>query len=37
MNVLSQIADSLKSMATTEKDKNAKDQDTLLSAMFTQS
>jgi len=33
MNVLTQIADSLKSMATTEKDKNAKEQETLLTAM----
>ena len=37
MNVLTQIADSMKSMATTEKEKAAKDQENLLTAMHTQS
>lgn len=37
MNVLTQIADSLKSMATTEKEKTAKEQEKLMTAMHTQS
>ena len=36
MNVLSQIADSLKSMATTEKEKAAKEQGTLMNGLYTQ-
>ena len=36
MNVLTQIADSLKSMATTEKDKVAKDSGSLMTALHGQ-
>jgi len=35
MNVLSQIADSLKSMATTEKEKAAKEQGNLMNGLYT--